>query len=136
MKQEVLVVEDEALIRMLAVEAFEDAGFTVHEAGSVLGAIAVLSTHQGIGAIFTDINLGSGPSGIDLAAMVAVQYPRIGILVTSGRCQFNRAEFPLHAEFVAKPYRLDAIVDAVRQAMSAPPLGQDGVVAMSARQGR
>lgn len=128
MTHEVLVVEDEPMIRLVAVEAFEDAGFVVHEAGSALEAIGILSIRPGIDALFTDVNLGEGPSGIDLADLVSSRYSHAAIVITSGRCHFDLAKLPTAARFLPKPYRLDAVIDAVLQLLDALPrrLGSRG----------
>lgn len=114
MKREVLVVEDEAMIRLVAVEVFEDAGFVAHEAGSALEAIGILSRNPGIDVMFTDINLGGGPTGVDLAELVADRYPQMAVVVTSGRCQADNLSLPLGCKFLPKPHRLETMIEAVQ----------------------
>lgn len=100
----VLVVEDELLIRLFIADALEEAGFAVLEAGSVLEAVGVLGMRSDVDAIFTDVDMPGGPSGIDLANMVASVFPQTGVVVTSGRTDVNRSRLPMAAKFLPKPY--------------------------------
>ena len=117
MKRAVLVVEDEALIRLVAVDALEEEGFTVFEAGSVLEAIAILSNHPEIDVVFSDVNLPGGPSGLDLARLIGLRYPGVAVLVTSGRCRIPAGELPVGARFIAKPYRLEELAAGIKALM-------------------
>ncbi|MDH6276602.1 CheY-like chemotaxis protein [Rhizobium leguminosarum] len=54
MQKVVLVVDDEALIRFVAVDVLEDDGYVVYEAGSVLEAVGILSSRE-IDVVFTDV---------------------------------------------------------------------------------
>jgi two-component system, response regulator PdtaR len=53
----VLVVEDEALIRMAIVDELQDAGFKVFEAEHADAAIAILVANLDIRLMFTDIDM-------------------------------------------------------------------------------
>jgi DNA-binding NtrC family response regulator len=109
----VLVVEDEPMIRLFLADTLEDAGFAVLEAGSVLEAIAILGVRNDIDAIFTDVDMPGGLSGIDLAGMVARVSPTIGIVVTSGRTNIGSTDLPRRARFLPKPYDPLAAIHAV-----------------------
>jgi CheY-like chemotaxis protein len=56
----ILVVEDEALVRMTLVDVLEDAGFKVIEAVHADEALRVLGTVPGIGAVVTDVEMPPG----------------------------------------------------------------------------
>jgi CheY-like chemotaxis protein len=56
-KSAVLVVEDEALIRMAAVDALADSGLPSFEAGDAEEALRLLDGHSEISLVFTDINM-------------------------------------------------------------------------------
>jgi CheY-like chemotaxis protein len=66
----VLVVEDEPLVRFGAMDALQDAGFEVVEAGNADAALAVLSTRDDITVLFTDINMPGSMNGLELAGEV------------------------------------------------------------------
>lgn len=55
--QVVLVVEDEPLLRMLAVEVVEEAGFTAIEARDADEAVVLLESRSDITLLFTDVNM-------------------------------------------------------------------------------
>lgn len=64
--REVLVVEDEALMRLTIIDALDDAGFEVVEAASAYEAVEILN-EQTIYLLFTDIQMPGRLSGTDLA---------------------------------------------------------------------
>ena len=66
----VLVVEDEMLLRMRAVDMVEDAGFTSVEAVDADQAIAILESRSDIALLFTDIQMPGSMDGLRLAHAV------------------------------------------------------------------
>jgi two-component system, cell cycle response regulator CpdR len=110
----VLVVEDEPLIRLLLTEAIEGAGFSVIEAGTADEALDIISD-QAINVLFTDIQMPGEVSGLDLAHVVAACFPQAGILIASGRLTPDDISLPPSAEFFAKPYDLDQIIDRLER---------------------
>ena len=98
----VLIVEDEALIRMNAVQMIEDAGYIALEASNAADAIEILARRRDIGAVFTDINMRGSRSGLVLAHAIRDRWPPIYLIVTSGLPA--EQELPLGAHFVRKPY--------------------------------
>lgn len=116
--QKILVVEDEPLIRLSLIDALEDAGFQVIEAGSADDAVSMLED-QTIQFLFTDIQMPGKLSGIDLAHSVAERFPAAGIIVASGRIQPQDVSLPSGAAFFAKPYSFTDIIGQLH-AWSAP----------------
>jgi CheY-like chemotaxis protein len=80
----ILIVEDELLIRLNAVEMVEEAGFEVIEAASADEAIAILEGRLDIAVVFTDIQMPGSMDGLKLAAAVRDRWPPIMIVATSG----------------------------------------------------
>jgi CheY-like chemotaxis protein len=110
----ILVVEDEALIRVVTVEALTDAGFAVKEAENADEALAVLHlSGNEIDLIFTDVHMPGSMSGTELAHHVRGVWPAIALLVTSGRPQPSLRNLPPGSRFMSKPYDLDKVVDEV-----------------------
>jgi CheY-like chemotaxis protein len=62
----VLIVEDEFLLRMNAVEMIEEAGFEVVEAGNADEAIAILESRLDIRVVFTDIQMRVSRASVDV----------------------------------------------------------------------
>jgi DNA-binding NarL/FixJ family response regulator len=78
----VLVVEDEALTRSLIVEMLESAGFEVQACSSAVEALRECR-YADPDAVITDIDLGPGPSGLDLVENLGRTSPHIAVLVLS-----------------------------------------------------
>jgi two-component system, response regulator PdtaR len=110
----VLVVEDEPLLRMLAVELVEEAGFTALEAGNADEAVALLESRSDISLLFTDIDMPGSMDGLNLAHAVRGRWPPIKILLVSGQVRLKPSELPLNGRFVRKPYRTAAMVEELR----------------------
>lgn len=100
----VLVVDDEPLIRMNAVDILEDRGFVAIEADNAEHALEQLDTHPEIDVLFTDINMPGTLDGLDLARKVYALRPDIQLILTSGKMRPSEAEIPDHGKFFAKPY--------------------------------
>ena len=111
----VLVVEDEALVRMGIVDFLDEHGFEVFEAESADDAIAILGSTSRIAIMFTDVDMPGGMDGLKLAAAVRHRWPPIKIVVTSGHRQVNLDDLPVEARFFAKPYNPHEIVTTMRQ---------------------
>jgi len=110
----VLVVEDEALIRLGIVDELLFAGFEVFEAGDADGAIAIVEENPAIRLVFTDIDMPGTMDGLKLAAFIRNRWPPIQIIVTSGRGTPDATALPLGVPFMAKPYEPDHVVTTIR----------------------
>lgn len=84
-----LVVEDEPLLRMLAIEVVEEAGFVAIEARDADEAVALLESRSDIALLFTDINMPGSMDGLKLAHAVRGRWPPIKILLVSGRVRLQ-----------------------------------------------
>ena len=90
----VLIVEDEFLLRMLALEMIEDAGFDVVDAVNADEAIAILEGRPDIHIVFTDIQMPGSMDGLKLAAFVRDRWPPIKIVATSGNYVRRDGDLP------------------------------------------
>lgn len=116
----VLVVEDEMLIRMVAVDALTEAGFTVVEAGHAAGALAILTTQpSGVHALFTDIHMPGSMDGLELAHHIHDHYPWIALIIASGKARPLSAELPDGSRFLPKPYDPLHVVKHVNELVAA-----------------
>jgi CheY-like chemotaxis protein len=100
----VLVVEDESLVRMVALEAIKVAGFRAYAAANADEAISILERQCDIRVVFTDINMPGSMDGIRLAHCVRDRWPSLQFIVTSALSKFRDAELPRGSVFVSKPY--------------------------------
>jgi two-component system, response regulator PdtaR len=110
----VLIVEDEPLILLNAVDIATDAGFDVIEAGSADEAIEVLESRDDICLIFTDVRMPGSMDGLMLAHAVAERWPPIKLVVTSGHVRAGDSELPPGGRFLAKPYEPWRMAEALR----------------------
>ena len=113
----VLVVEDEPLLGILAVEVVEEAGFTAIEAQNADEAIALLESRADITLLFTDINMRGSMDGLKLAHAVRGRWPPIKILIVSGQEQLQPSQLPSNSYFLGKPYQAAALVEELRSMM-------------------
>ncbi len=109
----ILVVEDEALIRMQGVDMLEDAGYTVLEAQSADEAIALLEDGSEVRLMFSDVDMPGSMDGVALAELVHGRWPKIRLLLTSGHHHIADADLPDDGQFVPKPYSNEAIIEKV-----------------------
>jgi CheY-like chemotaxis protein len=79
----ILVVEDEMLVRMFALDLLQDEGFHVIEARDGVEALAMLEVRDDVAALLTDVAMPN-MDGIALAKIVSERWPHIGIVITSG----------------------------------------------------
>jgi two-component system, response regulator PdtaR len=115
----VLVVEDEPLVRMVAAEGLEDAGFEVLEAESAADALDILNRRPDVDFLFTDVNMPGDVDGVELARLVHERWPALRIVVTSGKDHVKKSDIPDQGRFVPKPYRTHEVVHLIEEMASA-----------------
>lgn len=113
----ILVVEDEALIRMSTVAILEDAGFWVLEAQNGAEALDLLSRHSEISIMMTDVRMPGVPDGLALVAQVHIDHPDIRSIVVSGDATAIQASNAGAIGFLPKPYMAHTMVQAVHDTM-------------------
>lgn len=109
-----LIVEDEPLLRMMAVDLAEEAGFEVIEAPNATVAVAILEARSDIRLVFTDIDMPGGIDGMRLAACIRDRWPPINIIVTSGQNRPAPSAMPDRSVFLPKPYCHEQLVRTMR----------------------
>ena len=111
-----MVVEDEFLIRAMAVEALTEAGFEVLEAEHAQGALGVLRDRANrIRALFTDIHMPGAMNGLDLAHHARTNWPWIRLLLASGLANPHTTKMPAGSRFLSKPYDVAHAVRHIRE---------------------
>jgi two-component sensor histidine kinase/DNA-binding response OmpR family regulator len=112
----VLVVEDEMVLRMRAVDIVEDAGFTAVEAVSADDAMSILESRDDISLLFSDIQMPGTIDGLKLAHAVHDRWPAIKIILVSGQVKPADSEKPVNSRFFGKPLDVKQVI-AELQAM-------------------
>jgi CheY-like chemotaxis protein len=110
-----LIVEDEALIRMGIADQLADEGYEVFEAGNADEAIALLEAEHSIRLLFTDIDMPGSLDGLRLAAVVHDRWPPVKIIVTSGHRRIDKCDIPGGGIFLSKPYQHHVVSALVRE---------------------
>jgi CheY-like chemotaxis protein len=111
----VLVVEDEMLLRMRAVDMVEDAGFTSVEAVDADEAVAILESRSDIALLFTDIQMPGSMDGLKLAHAVHQRWPPIKIILVSGQLKLAKADIPADSRFFGKPLEAEEMIAEMRR---------------------
>jgi CheY-like chemotaxis protein len=111
----VLVVEDESILLMNAVEMVEEAGFEAIAASDADEAIHILESRNDIRAVFTDVHMPGSMDGIRLASVVRNRWPPVALVVTSGQTNVPESDLPTGGRFLRKPYAPAQIESALKQ---------------------
>jgi two-component sensor histidine kinase/CheY-like chemotaxis protein len=110
----VLVVEDEMVLRMRAVDIVEDAGFCPVEAVNADEAISILESRSDISLLFTDIQMPGSMDGLKLAHAVHDRWPAIKIILVSGQVTPTDAEKPADSRFFGKPLGVEKMISELQ----------------------
>ena len=122
METTIMVVEDEPEIRELVATSLAVEGFHVLCAEDAADALKLLDAHPEVELLFTDIIMPGDLHGYDLARRAREVRPDIKLLYTSGYALTKALSqtAPIEeARLVAKPYRLEQLVDEIRRALAA-----------------
>jgi two-component sensor histidine kinase len=111
----VLVVEDEMILRLRAVDIVEDAGFHPVEAVNADQAISILESGSDISLLFTDIQMPGSMDGLMLAHAVHDRWPSIKIILVSGQVKPSDAERPADSRFFGKPLGVKQMITELQE---------------------
>lgn len=105
-----LVVEDDAFQREALSEFLRTHGLEVVECSSAETAELILaSTGTELVALVTDVNLGGGMSGVELAQYAKRTFPHVNVVMISGNCP---PYIPQDTRFFLKPYNSKDLLEA------------------------
>ena len=113
----ILVVEDDDLVRKVALERLEVLGYAVIEARSGPEAIERLTSDEPIDLVFSDIVMPGGMTGHDLARWVLAAKPCVKVLLTSGYNTERVDNEVAHIKVLAKPYTLTELAHSIHEAL-------------------
>ena len=111
----VLVVDDEPLVLRSTADLLADDGYEVAVASGYDDALSRLEAAPDTSVLVTDISFSGGPDGIALARAVAERWPHIRIVIVSGECRPQGADYPDNALFFTKPYAPGALLTMVSE---------------------
>jgi DNA-binding response OmpR family regulator len=122
----VLVVEDEQLLREMVEPALADAGYSVLLAHNGSEALKYLEERESeeapLRALVTDVQLGPGPSGWEIAKRARELHPEIPVVYVTGAAaaEWSSKGVP-NSLIIQKPFAPAQVVTAVSQLLNAPP---------------
>ncbi len=117
----ILVVDDEPLVRMVAVEILEELGYHVLEAGDGPTALKIMNSGQPIDLLVTDVGLPGGMNGRQLADAVRAEKPDFKVLFVTGYAEnavLNHGHLEHGMHVMTKPFLSDAFARRVKELLS------------------
>ena len=106
----ILVVEDEAIVRMLLVDALEEQGYTVLEAEDGNAALEIVASSEQIDLLVTDVGL-PGINGRQLTEMARSQRPDLKVLFLTGyayEAALEKEVLRPNTQLLGKPVAIEA----------------------------
>lgn len=121
-RRRLLIVDDDPLMSRLLRDALDEAGFDIHTASTIATARAALIDFDPDIAL-VDLEMGAGPSGVDLARAIHQLHPGVGIVILTRYADLPSAGYEhdalppgtgfLHKDRVHEPGLIVAAIDAV-----------------------
>lgn len=117
----ILVVEDDETLRWLVVEALTlRADTQVIDCTNADDARVLLEHANTINLVVTDIRMSGEMDGLELAQMCWKTWPMLPVIVTSGHCRLPVEQIPEGSAFMAKPWTLEQLYQAVDDRLLEP----------------
>ena len=115
-RRTILVVEDNADVRRVAVSLLEQLGYRAVEVETVAAALDVIASGKHIDLVFSDVVLPGPADGLALARTLADRYPQIPVVLTTGFTKVFDAdpEFPV----LRKPYQISTLGRVIHDALN------------------
>ncbi len=114
----VLVVENDLLIRMFVSDVLADAGYAVAAEASAEAALRRPAEDRPA-ILVTDIDLGIGMNGLDYAAMAQYRFPGIRVIFVSGNPgNLKDRKLGSNERFLPKPFGETALLKEMEYASS------------------
>jgi CheY-like chemotaxis protein len=111
---QILFVEDDIIVSYSSCNFLRDRGFRVLDADCALGAIDIVDRLPYLSGLVTDIDLGPGEDGFDIARRTRAAYPGVPVVYVSGAAGSRHAkEGVVDSVFISKPYHPRQIAEAL-----------------------
>ena len=117
----VLVVDDEAMVRMVVLEVLEDLGCASLEAGDGVVALEILRSQAAVDLLITDVGMPN-MNGRQLADAARALRPDLKVLFVTGYAEnavINHGYLDADMQLMSKPFMMDALGAKIRQMMNA-----------------
>ncbi len=121
MVERVLLVEDDELLGVLFELALAEAGYLVARANNGTEALAALAAAPPIDLVVTDISLGAGPDGWQVARRARARSPDMPVIyMTGARGDEWRPQHVPFGVLLLKPFPIDQLAEMAGQLLAAP----------------
>ena len=107
----VLLVEDDALVRMVTASELRSAGLLVIEAVSAEEAHEAIIAGLHVDVVFSDVHTEGALDGYQFALLLKTERPHLPVILTSGHLDSSVAA--LVAPFLAKPYSVETVIQLI-----------------------
>lgn len=118
----VLIVEDEATVRLLLADVLQELGCTVIEAADSVGGLRILQSNTRIDLLISDVGLPGGINGRQMADAGRMTRPDLKILFITGYAEtalLNHGELEPGMSVLTKPFAVDVLSNRVSELLSA-----------------
>jgi CheY-like chemotaxis protein len=116
-RKKILVVDDEPLVRTVAVEMLEYLGYDVIAAEDGLSALTVFAAHADIDLLITDVGMPNGMNGRQLADAIRARRPDLPVLFVTGYAEhavLNHGHLERAMQIITKPFAVDVLARRVK----------------------
>jgi CheY-like chemotaxis protein len=114
----VLFVDDNFICNLDVREFLQDSGFSVEAVYCAAAAFQVIARHEHLAALVTDVDLGPGADGFDVARRARRGYPRLPVVFISGTAAaLHPSEGVDGSAFIAKPFHPQRLVEVLDRAI-------------------
>ena len=112
----ILVVEDNADVRRVAVSLLEQLGYRAIEVETAAAALDLIASGKQVDLVFSDVVLPGAVDGLALARTLSERYPHIPVVLTTGYTRVFDAdpEFPV----LRKPYQISMLGRVIHDALN------------------
>ena len=117
----VLVVDDEAVVRMLMVDVLEEMGLEVLEAGNGASALKILQSDASVDILITDVGLPGGLNGRQVADAARALRPDLRVIFVTGYAEnavLNHGHLEQGMQVVTKPFAVEDLTRRVQMILA------------------
>ena len=112
----VLVVDDDLFLNLACCEMLKEGGFDAVGVHCADAAFEAMYKEANLSALVTDIDLGAGPDGFEVARRARAAKPNLPVIFVSGMAAARqRAELFEGSEFLGKPFGMSQILEALHR---------------------
>ncbi|MGY4495695.1 ATP-binding protein [Pseudomonas sp. TE3610] len=122
MGETVVLIDDEATLRMLVAEQLEEMGYQVLQAADGVAGLALLQMTGEVDLLITDVGLPGGLNGRQVADAAARIRPGLKVLFITGYAEqavIERSNLEPGMHLLVKPFAMQALTERVRAVLDA-----------------